>query len=116
MKKPMGFCFIISLLISANLLWAQEQPPHGFPGQKLVDELFARHQPDLLYVGLYFVPPPSSTAASWPGGNSSDQSGNEMVIVAATDRSTIGHEASCAHMHVLATDIPILELNGSDDT
>lgn len=117
MKRPMGFCFIVLLLISGDQLWAQEQPPpHGFPGQKLVDELFARHQPGLLYVGLYFVPPPSSTAASWPSGISSDQSGNEMVVVAATDRSTIGHEASCADMHVLTTDIPVLELNGGGDT
>jgi len=75
-----------------------------------VDELFARHHPDLLYVGLSLVPPPSSTAAIWPGANSSD--GNEIVVVAATDRSTIAHKASCADMNVLTTDVSVLELNG----
>ena len=112
MKRSFGFCFFALLLICGNRLWAQEQAPSGFPGQKLVDELLARHQPDLLYVGLYLVPPPSSTAASWPDANSSDQGGNEMVVVAATDRSTIGHKANCADMHVLTTDVPVLELNG----
>jgi len=116
MKRTIGFCVIVLLLICGNRLWAQGRPeeraPNGFPGQKLVDELFARHQPDLLYVGLYFVPPPSSSAAIWPHPNSSDQGGNEMVIVAATDRSTIGHKASCADMHVLTTDDSVLELNG----
>jgi len=116
MKRSVGFCFIVLLLICGNRLWAQEQAPSGFPGQKLVDELFARHQPDLLYVGLYFVPPPSSTAASWPLANSSDQSGNEMVVVAATDRSTIGHKASCADIHVLTTEDSVLELNGDSGT
>jgi hypothetical protein len=116
MKRSIGFCFIVLLLICGNRLWAQEQAPSGFPGQKLVDELFARHQPDLLYVGLYFVPPPSSTAAIWPDANSSDQGGNQMVVVAATDRSTIGHKASCADMHVLTTDVPVLELNGDGGT
>ena len=116
MKRSIGFCFIALLSICGNRLWAQEQAPSGFPGQKLVDELFARHQPDLLYVGLYFVPPPSSTAASWPLANSSEQGGNEMVVVAATDRSTIGHKASCADIHVLTTEDSVLELNGDSGT
>jgi hypothetical protein len=112
MKCTIGLCVIGLVLICGNWLWAQEQAPSGFPGQKLVDELFARHQSDLLYVGLYFVPPPSSTAAIWPDANSSDKGGNEMVVVAASDRSTIGHKASCADMHVLTTDNSVLELNG----
>ena len=115
MKKTIGFCFIVLLLICGSQLGAQaQQAPGGFPGQKRVDELFARRQPDLLYVGLYLVPPPSSTAASWPGANSSDQGGTEMVVVAATDRSTIGQKASCADMLVLTTDVPVLELNGDN--
>ena len=112
MKRTIGFCFIVLLLICGNRLWAQEQASGGFPGQKFVDELFVRHQPDLLYVGLYFVPPPSSTAAHWPDASSSDQGGNEMVVVATTDRSTIGNKASCADMHVLTTDNSVLVLNG----
>jgi hypothetical protein len=116
MKRSIRFCFIVLLLICGNRVWAQEQTPSGFPGQKLADELFARHQPDLLYVGLYFVPPPSSTAASWPDANSSGQGGNEMVVVAASDRSTIGHKAGCADMHVLTTEDSVLELNGDGGT
>lgn len=116
MKRNIGLYVIAGLLICGNRPWAQEQVPNGFPGQKLVDELFARHQPDLLYVGLYLVPPPSSSAAIWPGANSSDQVGSEMVVVAATDRSTIGHKASCADVHVLTTDNSVLELNGDGGT
>jgi hypothetical protein len=116
MKRTIGLCFIVLLLICGNRLWAQEPGSTGFPGQKLVDELFAKHQPDLLYVGLYLVPPPSSTAAIWPGANSSGQSGNEMVVVAATDRSTIGHKASCADMDVLTSQDSVLEMNGDSGT
>ena len=114
MKRTIRFCFIALLLICGNQLWAQT--PGGFPGQQRVDEIFAKHQPELLYVGLYLVPPPSSTAAIWPNANSSDQVGTEMVVVAATDRSTIGGKASCADMHVLITDVPVLELNGDNGT
>lgn len=115
MKRTIGLCVIVLLLNCGNRPWAQEQAS-GFPGQKLVDELFARHHPDLLYVGLYLVPPPSSSAAIWPGANSSDQGGNEMLVVAATDRSTIGHKASCADMYVLTTGDSVLELNGDGGT
>lgn len=116
MKRTIGLCFIVLLLICGNRLWAQQQAPTGFTGQKLVDEVFAKHHPDLLYVGLYFVPPPSSTAAIWPDAKNSDQGSNEMVVVAATDRSTIGHKASCADMNVLTTDDSVLELNGDGGT
>jgi hypothetical protein len=37
-----------------------------------------------------------------------------MVVVAATDRSTIGHKAGCEDMHVLTSDDSVLELNGDD--
>jgi hypothetical protein len=116
MKRIIELCLIALVLTCGKRLWAQEKAPSGFPGQKLVDELFVRRQPDLLYVGLYLVPPPSSTAAIWPGANSSDKGGNEMVVVAATDRSTIGHKASCADMHVLTTDNSVLELSGDGGT
>jgi hypothetical protein len=116
MKRTIGLCFILVLLIGGNRLSAQEKIATGFTGQKLVDELFAKHDPDLLYVDLYFVPPPSSTAAIWPDAKGSDQGSNEMVVVAATDRSTIGRKASTEGMYVLTTDNSVLELNADPDT
>ncbi len=116
MKRTIGFCFIVVLLIWGSHLWAQDLAPSDFQAQKLVDELLPRHQPELLYVGLYLVPPPRSTAAYWPYSNSSDLGETEMVIVAATDRSTIGHKASSADLHVLTTDVPILETKGGGGT
>lgn len=114
MKRTIGLCFILLLLIGGNRLSAQEQIATGFTGQKLVDEVFAKHRPDLLYVGLYFVPPPSSTAGIWPDAKSSDQGSNQMVVVAATDRSSIGHKASAEDMYVLTTDDSVLDLNSDD--
>lgn len=100
MRKTIGFCFFVFLLHCCNQLWAQDQAPNDILAQKLVDELLARHQPVLLYVGLHLVPP----------------SGSDMAIVAATLRNKIGHKSSCADLHVLSTDVPVLEMKGGGGT
>jgi hypothetical protein len=96
MRGIIGVCFLVFLSNCGNQLCAQDQAPNDFLAQKLVDELLAKHQPELLYVGLHLVPP----------------SGTDMAIVAATRRDKIGHKSSCADLHVLSTDVPILEMKG----
>jgi hypothetical protein len=101
MRKTRGFCFIVLLLICGNQLWAQDQAAFAPVGQKLVEELLVRHQPNLLYVGLHVVPPGGTT----------------QVFVAATGeagRSKIGRESSCTDLWELANGdgAPALELKG----
>ena len=99
MRGTIRFCFIIMLLISGNRLQAQEQAAFAPVGQKLVDQLLARHQPELLGLALHVVP---------PGGTAN-------VIVAATiGRSKIGQKSSCTDMWELANSdgAPALELKG----
>ena len=98
MRRTIGFCFIVLLLICGNQVWAQDHAPIAPPGQKLVDELVARHQPELLGVALHVVP---------PGGTAS-------TIVAATFRIKIGQKSSCTDLWELANGAgaPALELKG----
>ena len=99
MRKVMGFCVIAPLLICGNQLLAQDQAAFAPVGQKLVEELVARHQPDLLSVGLHAVPP----------------GGTESAIVATTqNRSKIGQKSSCTDLWELANGdgAPALELKG----
>jgi hypothetical protein len=101
MRKTMGFCFIALLLICGNQLWAQDQAAFAPVGQKLVEELLVRHQPNLLYVGLHVTPPGGTT----------------QVFVAATGeagRSKIGQKSSCTDLWELANGdgAPALELKG----
>jgi hypothetical protein len=98
MKRTIGFCFIVLFLICGNQLWAQDQAAIAPLGQKLVDELLARHQPELLGVALHVVP---------LGGTAS-------TIVAATLRTKISQKSSCTDLWELANGAgaPALELKG----
>lgn len=98
----MRFCFIVLLLICGNQLWAQDQAAFAPMGQKLVEELLARHQPNLLYVGLHVVPPGETT----------------QFFVAATGeagKAKIGKaKSSCTDLWEVANGdgAPALELKG----
>jgi hypothetical protein len=98
MKRTIGFCFTVLLLICGSQLWAQDKAPLAPVGQKLVDQLLAKHQPDLLYVGLHVVPP----------------GGTESLFVAATFRTKIGLKSSCTDLWELenGAGVPALELKG----
>jgi hypothetical protein len=101
MKNTVKVCVIVLLLICGNQLWAQDQADFAPVGQKLAEELLAKHQPDLLYVGLHVVPPGRET----------------QVFVAATGKaglSKIGHESSCTDLWELENGdgAPALELKG----
>ena len=101
MRKAIRYWVIGLLLVCGNHLWAQDQAAFAPVGQKLAEELLARHQPNLLYVGLHVVPPGGTT----------------QLFVAATGaggRSKIGHESSCTDLWELANGdgAPALELKG----
>jgi hypothetical protein len=98
MRRTIGFCFFVFLLNCSNRLWAQDHAPNDILAQKLVDELLARHQPDLLYVGLHVVPPTKT----------------DSTVVAATLRIKIGQKSSCADLYLLSigAGYPVLELKG----
>ena len=98
MRRTIGFCFIVLLLICGNQLLAQDHASIAPLGQKLVDELVARHQPELLGVALHVVPP----------------GGTDSTIVAATFRIKIGQKSSCTDLWELAngSGAPALELKG----
>lgn len=100
MTKIIGLVFLITLLISCNQLWAQTPASNDTLAQKLVDEVLAEHQPQVLYLGLHLVPP----------------TGTESEIVAATMPNKIGKKSSCADMHVLEDEVAILELKGGGGT
>jgi hypothetical protein len=99
MKKTMGFCFAVLLLICGNQLWAQDQTAFAPVGQKLVEELVAKHQPNLLSIGLHVVP---------PGGTAS------AIVATTQSRSKIGQKSSCTDLWELANGdgAPALELKG----
>ena len=99
MRKIIKLCFIVLLLICGNQLWAQDQAAFAPVGQKLAEELVARHPTKLLSVGLHMVPP------GW----------TDSVIAATTQgRSKIGHKSSCTDLWELANGAgaPALELKG----
>jgi len=99
MGRTISLCFIVLLLISGNQLWAQDQAPKAPLAQKLADELLARHHPELLNVEVNLVPPGAT----------------DMIVVAATDHSIIGHKSVCADPHAFG-EFPFLVKGGAGMT
>jgi len=81
-------------------LWAQDQDGKKTLGQRLVDEIAAKHKPDLIYLGLH-----SQTRKS-----------KKSVIFASTDSGKIGKKSSCADLHVVEKGIPVMEMKGKSTT
>jgi hypothetical protein len=69
-------------------------------GQQLVDEVAAKHRPQLIYLGLHGVTPHSKNS----------------VIFASTDSGKIGKKSSCADLHVVDKGIPVMEMKGKSTT
>ena len=69
-------------------------------GQQLVDDVAAKHRPQLIYLGLHGKTPHSK----------------ESVIFASTDSGKIGKKSSCADLHVVDKGIPVMELKGKSTT
>lgn len=86
--------------VSAGSLWAQEPDSKKILGQRLVDEIAAKHKPDLIYLGLHSQTPKSK----------------KSVIFASTDSGKIGKKSSCADLHVVEKGIPVMEMKGKSTT
>jgi hypothetical protein len=69
-------------------------------GQQLVDDVAAKHRPQLIYLGLHGVKPHSKNS----------------VIFASTDAGKIGKKSSCADLHVVDKGIPVMEMKGKSTT
>jgi hypothetical protein len=79
-------------------LWAQEH--EIVLGQRLVDEIAAKHKPELIYLGLHSQTPKSK----------------KSEIFASTDSGKIGKKSSCADLHVVEKGIPVMEQKGKSTT
>jgi hypothetical protein len=86
--------------ILAGSLLAQDQESKKILGQRLVDEIAAKHKPDLIYLGLHSQTPKSK----------------KSVIFAATDSGKIGKKSSCADLHVVEKGVPVMEMKGKSTT
>jgi|ERR1700737_1978711 len=81
-------------------LWAQDQASKKILGQRLVDEIAAKHKPELIYLGLHVQTPKSK----------------KSEIFASTDPGKIGKKSSCADLHVVEKGIPVMEMKGISTT
>src|SRR6202040_1035902 len=94
----------IALLALAQILAgppsAQGQESKKILGQRLVDEVAAKHKPDLIYLGLHGQTPKSK----------------KSVIFASTDSGKIEKKSSCADLHVVEKGIPVMEMQGKSTT
>jgi hypothetical protein len=92
------FAGIICAQAFVGQLWAQESKKTF--GQQLVDQVAAKHKPELIYLGLHGVTPHSK----------------KSVIFAATDPGKLGKKSSCWDLHVVDKGIPVMEMKGKSTT
>jgi hypothetical protein len=101
MIRAFGTIAVLALAqVFAGPLWAQKQDSKKILGQRLVDEIAAKHKPDLIYLGLHSETPKSK----------------KSVIFASTDSGKIGKKSSCADLHVVEKGIPVMEMKGKSTT
>jgi RNase H-fold protein (predicted Holliday junction resolvase) len=97
-------CDAIAVLALAQILarpgCAQDRESKKILGQRLVDEVAAKHKPDLIYLGLHSQTPKSK----------------KSVIFASTDSGKIGKKSSCADLHVVEKGTPVMEMKGNSTT
>jgi RNase H-fold protein (predicted Holliday junction resolvase) len=99
--RAFGAIAVLALAqILAEPLSAQDQESKKILGQRLVDEIAAKHKPDLIYLGLHGQTPKSK----------------KSVIFASTDSGKIGKKSSCADLHVVEKGIPVMEMKGKSTT
>ena len=101
LSRAFGTIAVLALAqVLAGRLWAQDQDSRKILGQRLVDEVAAKHKPDLIYLGLHGQTPKSK----------------KSVIFASTDSGKIGNKSSCADLHVVEKGIPVMEMKGKSTT
>lgn len=91
--------FVLSQVWGAQL-YAQQYDNKEILGQRLVNEIAAKHKPEMIYLGLHSKTPKSKGS----------------VIFASTDSGKIGKQSSCADLHVVEKGIPVMELKGKSTT
>src|ERR1700722_16400032 len=101
MTRAFGAIAVLALAqVVAAPLRAQDQDRKKVLGQRLVDEIAAKHKPDLIYLGLHGKTPKSKNS----------------VIFASTDSGKIGKKSSCADLHVVEKGTPVMEMKGKSTT
>src|ERR1700722_17977937 len=101
MTRSFGVIAVLAFAqVLAGQLWAQKQGGKKFLGQQLVDEVAAKHKPELIYLGLHSRTPKSKNS----------------VIFASTDSGKIGKKSSCADLHVVEKGTPVMEMKGKSTT
>jgi len=101
MTRAFGAIAVLALAqVVAAPLRAQDQGSKKVLGQRLVDEIAAKHKPDLIYLGLHGKTPKSKNS----------------VIFASTDSGKIGKKSSCADLHVVEKGTPVMEMKGKSTT
>jgi len=99
--RGLGIIIVLAFAqVLAGQLWAQDQDTKKILGQRLVNEIAAKHKPDLIYLGLHSQTPKSK----------------KSVIFASTDSGKIGKKSSCADLHVVEKGIPVMEMKGKSTT
>jgi hypothetical protein len=100
-SRAFGTIAVLALAqVLAGQLLAQDQDSKKILGQRLVDEIAAKHKPDLIYLGLHSQTPKSK----------------KSVIFASTDSGKIGKKSSCVDLHVVERGIPVMEMKGKSTT
>jgi hypothetical protein len=94
------FAAIIFLATFTARGWGQEQGGKSTFGQRLVDDVAAKHRPQLIYLGLHGVPPHS----------------NKSVIFASTDPGKLGKKSSCGDLHVIDEGLAVMEMKVKSTT
>lgn len=86
-KAIVGVVLVVFLVLSAGdrRLWSQANARKTILAQRLVDQVAAQHRAELTYVGFHSIPP----------------EGMNMVVIAATDPSTIGKPSEAQELSVL---------------
>ena len=101
MARVLGTIAVLVLAqLFAGSVRGQDQDSKKILGQRLVDEIAAKHKPDLIYLGLHGQTPKS----------------RKSVIFASTDSGKIGKKSSCADLHVVEKGIPVMEMKGKSTT
>jgi hypothetical protein len=101
LARVLGTIAVLALAqLFAGSVRGQGQDSKKILGQRLVDEIAAKHKPDLIYLGLHGQTPKSK----------------KSVIFASTDSGKIGKKSSCADLHVVEKGIPVMEMKGKSTT
>jgi hypothetical protein len=80
--------------------WAPEQNGNKTFGQRLADDVAAKHRPQLIYLGLHGVTPCCK----------------KSEIFASSDPGKLGKKSSCAELHVADKGILVMEMKGKSTT